>query len=143
MTRVMASGVFDILHPGHIHYLTEAKAMGDELVVVVASDKTVEQNKRKPIMDQQSRMLMISALSVVDKVVPGGEGDMYDTVKDIMPDLLVLGYDQTFDEANLEEELLGRGIDAKVVRASPRTGDLNGTRKIIGRIIWLKFDCLR
>ena len=65
MVRVMASGVFDIVHPGHIHYLTEARKLGDELFVVVASDAIVERRKQRPVMDQNARLTVISALKMV------------------------------------------------------------------------------
>ena len=62
MVRVMASGVFDIIHPGHIHYLEEARKLGDELVVVVASDKVAGERKKPPVMDQKARLTVIAAL---------------------------------------------------------------------------------
>ena len=65
----MASGTFDIIHPGHAFYLEEAKKLGGagaELFVVIATDKTVEKHKRIPIMDQEQRAEMISKLKVVE-----------------------------------------------------------------------------
>jgi len=56
MVRVMATGVFDLLHPGHIHYLTEAKKLGDELVVVVARTSTAERFKHRPIVSEAQRV---------------------------------------------------------------------------------------
>lgn len=135
MTRVMASGVFDILHTGHVHYLSEAKKLGDELVVVVATDSTVRRNKHEPITPELMRLELVQSLKPVDYAVLGREGDMYSVVMEIRPDIIALGYDQTFDELTLERELGKRGAKVKVVRLGHYVDDLNGTRKIIKRII--------
>jgi FAD synthetase len=135
MTRVMASGVFDILHPGHLRYLQEAKDHGDELVVVVATDATVRRRKHEPITPENMRLELISALKMVDRAVLGSDGDMFGVVERIRPDIIALGYDQDFDERRIEEALAERGMKVKVVRLSKHGADLNGTRKIIGKII--------
>jgi len=135
MTRVMASGVFDILHPGHLRYLQEAKEHGDELVVVVATDATVRRRKHEPITPENMRLELISALKMVDRAVLGSDGDMFGVVERIRPDIIALGYDQNFDEREIEETLRQRGMSVKVVRLSKHGADLNGTRKIIGKII--------
>lgn len=142
MTRVMASGVFDILHTGHVHYLSEAKSLGDELVVVVATDSTVRRRKHTPITPEKMRLDLVNSLKPVDRAVLGKEGDMYKVVEEIRPDIIAIGYDQTFDEKVLEAELKKRGLDVKVVRMSHYTDDLDGTRKIIRRIIeWHSSNC--
>jgi FAD synthetase len=135
MTRVMASGVFDILHSGHLHYLEEAKALGDELVVVVATDATVRKRKHEPVTPERMRLELVNALKPVDRAVLGHEGDMYAVVREICPDILALGYDQNFDVERLENELNCRGLKVRVVRLEKFEDDLNGTRKIINRII--------
>lgn len=135
MTRVMASGVFDILHPGHLRYLQEAKDHGDELVVVVATDATVRRRKHEPITPENMRLELISALKMVDRAYLGSDGDMFGVVERIRPDIIALGYDQDFDERRIEEALAERGMKVKVVRLSKHGADLNGTRKIIGKII--------
>ena len=135
MVRVMATGVFDILHLGHIRYLEEAKGLGDELVVVVAHDETVKKRKHTPIMPQEMRRKIVESLKCVDKAVNGKEGDMLDIVKEIRPDVIALGYDQRFDEKKLGEQLKKEGLDIKIVRCSHYTeDDLNGTRRIIRKI---------
>ncbi|HEC82007.1 MAG TPA: FAD synthase, partial [Thermoplasmatales archaeon] len=115
MVRVMATGVFDILHLGHIRYLEEAKSFGDELVVVVAHDETVKKRKHTPIMPQEMRRKIVESLKCVDKAVNGKEGDMLDIVKEIRPDVIALGYDQKFDEKKLEKRLREEGLDIKIV----------------------------
>jgi FAD synthetase len=135
MVRVMASGVFDIIHTGHISYLEQAKAMGDELIVVVACDNTVRKRKHDPVTPEKMRARIIASLKPVDTAVIGNDGDMFRTIEKIRPDIIVLGFDQTFDENELKKELLKRGIGADVRRAGECTDDLTGTRRIIERIV--------
>ncbi len=136
MVRVMASGVFDILHPGHVLFLQEAKKLGDELVVVVARDSTAEKFKHKPIMPEHTRKFLVESLKPVDHAVLGHEDDMYRTVEEIKPDIIVLGYDQRFKEEEIEEECRRRGLDVRVIRLKKYgDSDLNGTRKIIYKIV--------
>jgi len=135
MTRVMASGVFDILHPGHLRYLQEAREQGDELVVVVATDATVRRRKHEPITPERMRLELVSALKMVDHAYLGTDGAMFPVVERIRPDIIALGYDQDFDERQIEEALRQRGLEVKVVRLSKHGEDLNGTRKIISKII--------
>ena len=135
MTLVMASGVFDILHTGHISYLEQARSLGDELVVVVACDSTVRRRKHEPITPETMRARLVGALKPVDRSIIGREGDMLDTVAEIKPDIIVLGYDQGFDEEELHQRLSDRGMGhIRVVRADECADDLNATRRIVDRI---------
>ena len=136
MARVMASGVFDLLHIGHLYYLEEAKKYGDELIVVVACDETVRKKKHEPIMPAEERRRLVEALKPVDKAVVGYEDDFLKIVEEIKPDIIALGYDQHFE--GLEEMLRKRGIKAKIVRCGKYDGDLNKTRKIIEKIRKMK-----
>ncbi len=136
MVRVMATGVFDIIHLGHLHYLEESKRLGDELVVVVATDTTVRKRKHEPITPQKMRCELVASLKPVDRAVLGKEGgDIFEIVKEVKPDIITLGYDQPFDQQNLEKELAKRGLKIKVVRMPHLDHDLDGTRKIINKII--------
>ncbi|MDD1743968.1 MAG: FAD synthase [Methanomassiliicoccales archaeon] len=135
MKRVMATGVFDILHPGHLHFLLEAKSLGDELVVVVATDATVRKHKHEPITPEKMRVELVGALKPVDRALLGHEGDMFDIVFQVKPDIIALGYDQPFDEKDLEKRLAERGLNVNVVRLHKFEDDLNGTRKIIQKIV--------
>jgi FAD synthetase len=135
MTRVMATGVFDILHPGHLRYLQEARDLGDELVVVVATDSTVRRRKHEPVTPEKMRLELVSALKMVDRAYLGNDGDMFGVVESIRPDIIALGYDQDFKEMDIENALAKRGMKVKVVRLSKHGEDLNGTRKIISKII--------
>ena len=135
MTLVMASGVFDILHTGHISYLEQARSLGDELVVVVACDSTVRRRKHEPITPETMRARLVGALKPVDRSIIGREGDMLDTVAEIKPDIIVLGYDQGFNEEELHQRLSDRGMGhIRVVRADECADDLNATRRIVDRI---------
>jgi len=116
MVRVLATGTFEILHPGHLLYLEEAKKLGDELFVIVARDVNVKKRKRTPIIREEQRLKMISALKVVDKAMLGSEKDMYEPLYSIKPDIIAIGYDQDFDVVMLERELRKRGFNSKVVR---------------------------
>jgi FAD synthetase len=137
MVKVMASGTFDLIHLGHIYYLKEAKKLGDELVVVVATDKTVRKLKHEPINHEDIRVKLVDELKVVDTAVLGHEDDMYKVVLDIKPDVIAIGYDQIHKENEIKKELKKRNINAKVVRLSEYNGgsDLEGTRRIISKII--------
>ena len=137
MVKVMATGTFDLLHMGHIYYLREAKKLGDELFVVVARDSTVRKLKHEPVTPEEMRVGLIRELKMVDEAVLGHEDDMYAVLKEIKPDIIALGYDQIHDEEKIRKELKKRKLDAKVVRLPKysKIEDLNGTRRIIGKII--------
>jgi FAD synthetase len=96
---VLASGVFDLLHLGHVKFLEEAKRVGgpkSELIVIVATDKTVEKTKgRKPIMAEDQRRTLVESLKVVDKAMLGFETlDIGEIISKVKPDVIALGYDQ-------------------------------------------------
>jgi len=115
LTRILATGTFDLLHPGHIYFLNQARALGDELFVIVARDSNVT-HKPKPIVPEEQRLEMVSALGMVDKAFLGSEKDMFEPLKQIRPDIIALGYDQRFDAELLEKELIKRELPANVVR---------------------------
>jgi FAD synthetase len=131
----MATGVFDLLHLGHLHYLKEAKKLGDELIVVVATDATVRKEKHEPITPENMRMEMVASLKPVDRAVLGYEADRNRIVEEIKPDIIAVGYDQKHDLEKIKQELSKRGLNVKVVRLPQFDHDLNGTRKIIKKII--------
>lgn len=134
---VIAQGTFDILHPGHLHYLREAAAMGDELYVIIARRENVS-HKQKPILPDYQRRDMVDALDPVDSAILGDEEDIFVPIERIDPDVIVLGHDQHHDEESIESALAERGIDCGVERASGREpefdGELLSTGKIIDRI---------
>lgn len=133
----MATGTFDLLHMGHIHYLKEAKKLGDTLVVVIATDATVRKLKHDPITPQEIRINLIKELKMVDEAYLGHEGDMYSIVEEIKPDIIALGFDQIHDDVTIKKELEKRKMNVQVVRLSKYQGesDLEGTRRIIQKVI--------
>lgn len=135
MVRVMATGVFDLLHPGHLYFLTEARRLGDELVVVVARDQTARRLKHEPYVPEHIRREMVESLKPVDRAILGSTTDIYATVVDVKPDIIALGYDQRFNEREVESECARRGVPARVVRLGPLTHDELATRKLVERIL--------
>ena len=137
MVKVMATGTFDLLHLGHIYFLKEAKKLGDKLAVVVAIDSTVRRLKHEPVNTEEIRLTLIKELKVVDEAYLGHEDDMYEIVEEIKPDIIALGFDQVHDEDKIKSELKKRKIEDKFVRLPEFKGgsDLEGTRRIIGKII--------
>ena len=114
---VLAGGVFDIIHPGHIHTLNAAKALADVLVVAIATDKTAQKmKKRPPLHNQELRRELVSCLSMVDKAIVGHEDDIFETVKAIKPDIIVLGYDQIHQEQFISDGCERINLDVNLVR---------------------------
>jgi len=114
---VLAGGVFDIIHPGHIHTLNAAKALGGVLVVAIATDKTAEKmKKRSPLHNQELRCELVSSLSMVDEAIVGHEEDIFETVKEVKPDIIALGYDQIHQEKFISDGCKRISLDVKIVR---------------------------
>jgi len=114
---VLAGGVFDIIHPGHIHTLNAAKALGGVLVVAIATDKTAEKmKKRSPLHNQELRRELVSCLSMVDKAIVGHEDDIFQTVKEVKPNIIVLGYDQVHQEKFISDGCKRINLNVEIVR---------------------------
>jgi cytidyltransferase-like protein len=114
---VLAGGVFDIIHPGHIHTLNAAKALGGVLVVAIATDKIAEKmKKRSPLHNQELRRELVSCLSMVDKAIVGHEDDIFQTVKEVKPNIIVLGYDQVHQEKFISDGCKRINLDVEIVR---------------------------
>jgi len=135
MVRVLATGTFDLLHPGHLLYLSEARALGDELYVIVARDSMIK-HKPKPIVPEEQRLAMVQALRIVDKAMLGSEKDIFEPLRQIKPDIIALGKNQFFNEKELEAKLVARGINAKVMRVQAfQQGELCSSAAIIRKIL--------
>lgn len=114
---VLAGGVFDIIHPGHIYTLNAAKALGDVLVVVVATDNTSEKmKKRKPLHTQEQRQELVNSLSMVDLCLVGQEDDIFKTVNRVRPQIIALGYDQVHQEKFITDGCKKIDLEVKVAR---------------------------
>ena len=137
MKKVLATGTFDLLHPGHVHYLRESAAQGDELVVIVARESMVS-HKNPPVLPEEQRREMVETLEPVDRAVLGSEDSIFEPLHDIRPDVVTLGHDQHYDEDDLRDELRERGFEADVVRVSgreEREDEILSTSSIIKRIL--------
>ena len=138
---VLASGVFDLLHLGHVKFLEEAKKAGGknaELIVIVARDSTVEKRKgHKPIMPENQRRALVEALKVVDEAILGYEDfNMEKVIEKIKPDIIAIGHDQNGIEKAVKDYLEKSGLNIKVVKISKFEEDeLDSSSKIKQKII--------
>jgi FAD synthetase len=138
---VLASGVFDLLHLGHVKFLEDAKKAGGEnakLVVIIAKDSTVEKTKsKKPIMSEDQRRALVESLKVVDKAVLGYENlDIGEVIDNVKPDIIALGYDQTDMEREVRNYVNKNKVNVKIVRIG-KFGEntLDSSSKIKQKII--------
>ncbi len=119
---VLAGGVYDVLHLGHLAALREAKTLGDVLVAVVATDVTVEMLKgRKPVFPQEDRRTLVGGLKPVDKAILGYEdvGFGFEQVLvEVMPDIVAFGYDQENLEKTVREIIERRSLRIQIVKLS-------------------------
>ena len=138
---VLASGVFDLLHLGHVKFLEEAKKAGGEnakLVVIVARDNTVKDTKgRKPIMPENQRRALVESLRVVDAAVLGIEDfDIGEVIERVKPDVIALGYDQVDMERRVLEYVNKHGLNVNVIRVGKfENDDMNSSSKIRKKIL--------
>jgi rfaE bifunctional protein nucleotidyltransferase chain/domain len=133
MTVVFTNGVFDILHPGHVRYLQAARALGDQLIVAINSDRSVralDKAPDRPINSENDRAEVLRALACVDEVVIFDEPDPHAIISKIQPDILVKGADWD------ENAIIGRDVvearGGRVVRIPLAEGF--STTKIIERV---------
>lgn len=138
---VLASGVFDLLHLGHVRFLEEAKKTGGEdawLVVIIARDSTVEMLKgSKPVMPEDQRRALVEALKVVDEAVLGLKGlSIINVIMKIKPDIIAIGHDQDSIARKVEEAIKEYNLSVKVVRIG-RFGqkELSSSSKIKRKIV--------
>ena len=116
---VLAGGVFDIIHPGHLFTLSSAKKLGDVLVISIAKDETVQKLKnRYPLNKEKMRQKLVGSLRIVDLALLGNTTDMFKMIETVKPDVIALGYDQKHDTDELIKESNRKGLQIKVVRFS-------------------------
>ena len=126
---VLAGGVFDIIHPGHIHTLNAAKRLGDVLVVVVATDETAQKmKKRLPLHSQEQRRTLVESLRMVDLCVVGHRDDMFKTVGTIRPDIVALGYDQVHQEKHIADGCRKINPRIQVARLQSPVPDISSSK---------------
>jgi len=141
MKRVLAAGVFDLLHYGHIRYLEEAKKLGGpgaKLTVIVARDETVRRMKgQDPVIPEDQRRATVEALKVVDEALLGFEDlDLDRVIQQVKPDIIAVGHDQDAIRNQVEKIKKARELGFEIVQVG-RFGekDLNSSSKIKRRIV--------
>lgn len=126
---VLAGGVFDIIHPGHIHTLRGAKALGNVLVVVVATDSTAQKMKNRiPLHNMELRRDLVSSLSMVDHAMVGHEGDIFKTVARVRPNIIALGYDQIHQEKFITDGCKKIGVEVSIARLQSPIPDIKSSK---------------
>jgi len=139
--KVLASGVFDLLHLGHVRFLEEAKRTGGpnaELIVIVARDSTVEKRKgTRPVMPENQRCALVDSLKVVDCAILGFEGfDIGKVIEKIRPDVIAVGYDQEGMERTVRDYVEKENLKIRIVRVGKFGEDeLDSSSKIKQKII--------
>jgi FAD synthetase len=138
---VLASGVFDLVHYGHIRFIEEAKKLGGEnsrLVVIIARDKTVERLKRRrPIIPEDQRRAVVDSLKPVDEAILGYDDLSFEeTIVKVKPDIIAVGYDQRSIENDVRAFIKERGLTIRVVRVGKfGRADLDSSSKIKRKIL--------
>ena len=129
---VFTNGVFDILHPGHLRYLQQARALGDALIIGLNSDASVRRNKgpQRPVNPEHERAEILEALACVDAVVVFDEETPAEIIRAIQPDILVKGADWAADAIVGRDTVEARG--GSVVRIPVEPG--HSTTAIIQKI---------
>jgi len=140
-TIILASGVFDLIHYGHIHYLKEAKKAGgknSKLIVIVARDDTVKKLKgKKPIIPEDQRRAIVESLKPVDQAILGYEPlNLEDVILKIKPDIIAVGFDQKFVEDSVAKIVKEKDLKIKIVKITQfGPEELNSSSKIKKKII--------
>ncbi len=119
MKKVMVFGTFDVLHEGHKNFFMQARELGELLVCVVARDSTLKEIGKEVLDDENKRAENVKKTKLADKVILGNSGDKYLVIKQERPDVISLGYDQTYFTQGLEEWLKEKRISAQIVRLKP------------------------
>ncbi len=117
--KVLAFGSFDLLHEGHLFYLKKAKALGSELVVVVARDESIEREKKHPpVKNEKERLAVVRELKPVDRAILGAKNPMnkLKVIEKEAPDVIALGYDQPITVRNMQQKLKELNLKARIVR---------------------------
>jgi FAD synthetase len=138
---VLASGAFDLVHYGHVHFLKEAKKAGGRnarLIVIIARDKTIEKRKGKaPVIPENQRRAVIEALKPVDEAFLGYENMSFiDTIQKLKPSIIAVGYDQEQIEEEVSDIIEKLGLEIKIVKID-RFGpiELSSSSKIKKKIL--------
>lgn len=141
IVKVLASGVFDLVHYGHVRFIEEAKKIGGKntrLIVIVARDRTVQRLKgRKPIISEDQRRAVIESLKPVDEAILGYEDLSFeDTILKVNPNIIAMGHDQQVLEKHIRDFITQHNLNIRVIRIGKfGREDLDSTSKIKRRIL--------
>jgi D-beta-D-heptose 7-phosphate kinase/D-beta-D-heptose 1-phosphate adenosyltransferase len=129
---VFTNGVFDIVHRGHVEYLTKAKALGDVLLVGMNTDASVQRLKgpQRPVVSQDDRAFVLAALRVVDYVCLFDEDTPYNLIKSVVPDVLVKGSDWAIDSIVGKDIVEAAGGKVQTIDYVPNRSTTNIIQKI-------------
>jgi rfaE bifunctional protein nucleotidyltransferase chain/domain len=131
---VFTNGCFDLLHLGHIDYLSKAADLGNKLIVGINSDDSVRRLRKgpaRPIQDEASRSLIIASLHFVSAVIIFNEDTPYELIKAIQPDVLVKGSDWKIEEVAGSDIVLGKGGEVSLIDYLPGYSTTSIEKKII------------
>lgn len=128
---VFTNGIFDILHPGHIHLLEFAKSLGDKLIVGINSDRATQilKGPGRPINNQQARKEVLKSLDCVDEVVIFDDVKTYDTLRRFKPDILVKGGEWTPEQIRQRDKVPAE-IDIKIYPVEPGHSTTDTLKKV-------------
>ena len=132
---VFTNGCFDLLHRGHIDYLTKTAALGDRLIIGVNSDesvKTLDKGIQRPLQDEESRAIILAALQMVDAVVIFSENTPFNLIKTLQPDVLTKGGDYAIKEIVGNDIVRERGGEVVVIDFLPGYSTTAIEKKILG-----------
>ncbi len=138
---VLTTGAFEVIHPGHIYLLKQARRLAGKrgkVIVVLATDETIRQRKgREPVMGEEERLQVMSSIRYVDEVVIGYRPLSFEKViRRFRPDVVLFGYDQVGIEKAFREFVASRGIEVRIVRARALPGtERMSTTAILNRVV--------
>ncbi len=116
-SRVLTFGTFDHFHEGHAFYLSEAKKLGDELIVVIARDETVKAIKgAEPDFNEKERKKSVEESGIATTVILGDKNDKYKVIRKYKPAIIALGYDQFAFTQRLQKLLIDEELNTNIVR---------------------------
>lgn len=132
---IFTNGVFDILHRGHVEYLSKAKAMGDILIIGLNTDASVKRNKGplRPVVNEQDRAFVLSALASVDAVCLFDEDVPFNIISTLLPDVLVKGADYTLDTIVGRDVVEQSGGTVRTIEFVPERSTSNIVDTIVQR----------
>lgn len=129
---VFTNGCFDLLHLGHISYLTEAAAMGDKLIVAINTDASVKRLKgaNRPINNEVSRGIMLASFFFIDAIIVFDEDTPLLTIQNILPDVLVKGGDYTINQIVGAPQVIANGGEVRIIDFVPGYSSTNIIERI-------------